>query len=888
MMTFLSRILALFRRRRLDREMAEEMASHLDRETEYHLAHGLPADEARWAARRAFGGVDQWQERERDERGFRWLDELARNFRHAARLLRKSPGFTATVVLTVALSIGACTVVFSAVNALILHPLVGRDPDRLVTIRSTRLPHQTSLAVSIADFDDLQRQAGSFAAMAAYGPSSRSLTGDGEPVRLRTLVVTANYFDLLGLPPELGRTFRPEDTVTGKDQVMMLSYEIWQELFGGRRDVIGQVVHLDGTPYTIIGVMPRDFSRAGGTVNWNDIALPMALPDAARTNRGDRYWLYVQARLKPGVSLAQAQAELDVLTDRLAHQYPDTNKGFGARVLPTGEFDSLAVRPILWSLLGAVGGVLLVACANVANLLLARGAVRQREISLRAAFGASRSQLLRLLLTESLLLSSLGGAAGALLAVGGMHFLRHVPGTSGLARLQYVSLDARVLVFVVALSVLTGLVFGLAPAWLGSRSNLGDTIKEGGRGTTEGRSRSRWRGALVIGEVACSLMLLVTAGLLLRSFITLAHVDTGTNLPRLDLLTVYLRGDRYVGPQGLKRDLAVQFADNLQERLRALPGVEATGYSSTTPLVSGKEWITTTPFTIVGRPLVDVADRPVTQWANASPDYFRTMGIKLVQGRIFTAHDNAGSPHVGLVNETFVRRFFAGENPVGRRLNLGDGGPDREWEIIGVVSDVAIALDEQAMPEVYVPFAQLPGTIVSTFIYTAGDPAAIVPALKAQVYAVDPDLAVAWAVPFQERVDDTVAEPRLVMRLLAVFAGFALVIAAIGIYGVISYSVSQRSAEFGIRLALGAQVNDVLFMVLGQGARLVGLGLAVGLVGMMIVGRAIESLLFHTSARDPLTMAGVTLFFAIIAGLACWLPARRATKVDPMIALRAQ
>jgi putative ABC transport system permease protein len=383
-------------------------------------------------------------------------------------------------------------------------------------------------------------------------------------------------------------------------------------------------------------------------------------------------------------------------------------------------------------------------------------------------------------------------------------------------------------------------------------------------------------------------MLLVTAGLLMRSFVALAHVDTGANTTQLDLLTVYLRGDRYDGPQGFKRDAAIQFADAVRERLQAVPGVEAVGYSSATPLIAGKEWITMTPFTIEGRPVMAAADRPVAQWANASPDYFRTLGIKLLQGRLFTAHDNANSPRVILINESFARRHFAGENPVGRSLDLGDAGPGHGSEIIGVVSDVAIALDQEAMPQFYVAYAQMPGVIVSTFVRTAGDPAALIPQLKAQIYAVDPDLALAWAQPFQQRVDDTVAEPRLVMRLLAVFAGLALAIAAIGIYGVISYSVSRRTAEIGIRLALGAQVGDVLRMVMGQGARLVGLGLAVGLVGMVLVGRAIRALLFHTSAYDPLTLVAVTLFFAAIAALACWLPARRAAKVDPLVALRAE
>ncbi len=815
------------------------------------------------------------------------------DLRYVFRQLAKAPGFTAAVIVTLALSIGACTVIFSVVDSLVLHPLDNPEPERRVTLRA-KGADGPDLPVSVADYLDWKDESQSFVAMGARTPGIWTLSGQGEPRRMRTMRITANYFDVLGLELPLGRAFLHEETQpTGDTRVVLLSHALWQGTFGGRQDVLGRTIQLSEESFTIIGVLPENLDRAGGEVGWSDIALPFVHREHSRDQRAWRSGaLTVEARLKPGVSVAQAQAEMDLVCERLAQRFPDTNKGIGVSVVPTAERMSRAIRPALWSVLCAVVGVLLIACANVANLLLVRATARQREISLRTAFGAARFKLVRLLLSESLVLSLFGGAAGALLAVGGIELLRNLQFHSsvGLAQLSLVRLDLGMLGVALALSVVTGLLFGLAPAWLASRADLSESLKQGGRGSTESRSRGRLRSALVVLEVATSFILLACAGLLLRSFVQLANFNPGFDPKPLAYVNVSLQGARYQANTALEFDNKVAaFADTVLGRFRALPGVESAGAALNLPAISVGDAGTNQSFSIAGRPQLPLGERPTIQRNSATPDYFETMGIPLRRGRTFTEHDIAQAPRVAVINETLARRFFGDDDPLGQRIRI-DNFRWTDWtEIVGIVADTVQAYGQDQVPQVFEPFAQVPSTYMHFAVRTSGDPAAIVPSLKAQVHAVDPNLAVPWAQPMTQTIGSisTLARQRFISQLLGLFSAIALVIAVVGIYGVLAYSVSQRTAEFGIRLALGANAVDVLRLVLGQGARLVGLGLLLGLIGAIAAGRAIESMLYHTSASDPIVLVGVTLSFAAIGALACWLPARRPMRVDPVTALRA-
>lgn len=818
---------------------------------------------------------------------------MTSDLRFALRQLFKAPAFTATVVVTLALSIGACTVIFSVVDTLLLHPLDNPQPEQRVTLRSKNAD-SPELFVSIADYLDWKKEAHSFASMAARAGGIWTLTGQGEARRMRTMHITADYFDVLGVQLPLGRTFLPEETRPGgNNRVVLLSYALWQNSFGGTADVLGRTVQLNEMSFTVVGVLPDNFDRAGGLIGWNDIALPLVHAENQREHREQRaLGLTVEARLKPGVSVAQAQAEMDLICDRLAQRFPDTNKGVGASVVPTGKVLSGAIRPALWSLLGAVGGVLLIACANVANLLLVRATARQRELSLRSAFGAGRFRLVRLLLTESLLLSLLGGAAGTLLAVFGIELIGNLRFHSsvGLAQLALVKLDPWMLGFTFGLSVMTGLLFGLAPAWLASRHDINDGLKQSARGSTESGTGARLRSALVVFEIAASLMLIASTGLLVRSLVRLANFDAGFDPRPLAYANVSLQGSRYLTNHTLDFPKAASFAEDVLARLRSLPGVVSAGLTLNLPGITVGEAGNRLTFSIAGRPEVPVSERPIAEWNNASSDYFQTMGIRLLRGRTFNDHDNDRSPRVAVVSETFARQYFPNEDPLGRSVRI-DLGPRSGWsEIVGVVADTVQAYGWNTSPQVYEPFAQIPVGYMHFVVRTAGDPAAVSAALKAQIQAVDSNLAVPWAQPMTQTIGSisTLARQRFISQLLVLFSGIALVIAVVGIYGVIAYSVSRRTHEIGIRMALGADKTAVLRLVLSQGARIVGLGLLLGIAGAVAGGRAIESMLYRTSAYDPLTLAAVTLLFATIAALACWLPARRATKVDPITALRAE
>ncbi|MBA3961835.1 MAG: ABC transporter permease [Chthoniobacterales bacterium] len=793
------------------------------------------------------------------------------DLRYAFRQLIKSPGFTAVAILTLALGIGACTAIFSVVNGVLLQPLDYPQPDRIVVVRETNLPQFPDFSISPPNFLDWQKQAKSFSALAAYGNKQLNLTGEGEPQRLAGLKATASYFDVFGVRPLLGRAFLPEEDAPGKSHVVVLSHPLWERVFAGAKDALGRSLQLNGESYTVIGVMPPNFARAEKT----DVWVPMAFSAEERSNNyRDAHYLDVAGRLKPDVTAAQANAELQLLAARLARQYPDRQKGWSVFVRPLLDYSVRDVRPVLYTLLGAVGCVLLIACANIANLLLARATARQRELSIRAALGAGRFRLVRQLLTESVLLGLCGGAAGLLVARWGLDALLALA-PSDLPRVADIHLNAAVLLFSLLLSVITGVIFGVAPAWLAARTDVNEALKQGTRGSTD--ARGKLRGALVVAEVAFALVLLGGAGLLARSFLRLTNVDPGFNPAHATVLRLTLPEKKYE-----KDAQQVAFVDALLERLRVLPGVEAAGLTHTLPLLG--DWVML--FNIEGRPAVAPTEMPTTNFYSVTPDCFRAMGIRLLRGRVFNPRDTATAPPVVIVNETLAKQYFPNENPLGKRMNIA-GGPEKLREIVGIVADVKqYGIDQAATSQSYEPFAQHPFNTLNVVLRTGGPAAAVMAGLRPAVYAVDKDQPIGSIQPLAEIVARSIAQQRFAMTLLLVFAGVALVLAAIGIYGVMAYTVAQRRGEIGIRMALGAQTGDVVRLILGNGARLVGLGLLVGLAASFAATRALRSMLFQTSAADPLTLGAITLLLAGVALIACLLPAQRATRVNPIEALR--
>jgi putative ABC transport system permease protein len=800
---------------------------------------------------------------------------MLNDFRYALRQLIKAPSFTIVAILTLALGIGACTAIFSVVKTVLLSPLDYPDPARLVIIRETQLPRFPEFSVSPPNFIDWQKQAKSYEYLAATTSASLNLTGEGEPQRLIGVKTTAHYFDVYGVKPLLGRMLLPEEDSVGKNHVVVLSYGFWQRVFGGARDVVGRSVQLNGEPYQIVGVAPSGFGSASKVDVWT----PMAF-NASQTSNDNRgaHFVQVAGRLKPGVTFEQAKAELEVIAAQLAAQYPDAQKGWGIFMMPMQDYSVRDVKPVLYTLLGAVGCVLLIACANLANLLLARATARHREISIRAALGAGRGRLIRQLLTESVVLAICGGAAGVILANLGLNALLALAPTN-LPRSGEIHLNSGVLLFSLVLSIVTGLLFGIAPAWLAARADVNEALKQGTRGSTEGGARGRLRSALVVIEITLALVLLGGAGLLARSFMQLTHVDPGFIPENATVLRLSLPQKKYAQPEQQNA-----FASSLLEHLKDLPGVQAVGLTHSMPLVG--DYVL--GFNIEGRPAVDPADLPSTNYYSVTPDYFHAMGIRLIRGRVFTPQDDAKAPRVAIINETMARQFFPNEDPIGKRINITNG-PDTWRQIIGIVGDIKqYGVDKATSAQAYEPFAQVPFNSINVVIRTKGPPAALLGALRPAVYAVDKDQPVGTIRPLEEIVADSISRQRFAMTLLTVFSAVALVIAAVGIYGVMAYNVVQRTSEFGIRMALGAQQGDVLRLVLTQGGKLIGLGLVVGLIATLAASRAMGSMLFNTSSYDPLTLSSITLLLGAVALIACFFPANRATKVNPIEALRVE
>lgn len=798
------------------------------------------------------------------------------DIRYAARRFSKAPGFTAVAVITLAVAIGACTSVFSVINGVLIRPLQYPDPDRLVIIRETQLPQFPEFLVSTPNFLDWHASAKSFSYLAAYTWVTRNLTTeDGEPQRLLALKVTADYFKAYGVQPALGRMFLPEEDIPGKNHVVVLSHGLWQGFFGGDKGIVGRAIQLNGDNHTVIGVAPPGFGSDRDVQIW----LPMAFqPDETSDDNRAYHHLQVTGRLRVGVTVAQAEAEMKLIAGQLAEKYPDSNKGWRVLVMPLLDYSVQDVRGVLYTLLAAVGCVMLIACANVANLLLVRATVRQKEISIRTALGASRGRIVRELLTESVLLGLLGGLAGVLLAYWGIKtLLTWAPAT--LPRTSEIHLDIVVLGASVLLSVLTGVIFGLAPALLAARVGVSEALKEGTRGSSGGGLAARLRGALVVIEIAFALVLLTGAGLLGRSFIRLSQVDPGFNSANATLLRILLPERKYPQP-----DQKVAFVDALLSNLQNLPGVRAVGLAQGLPLYGTLVFA----FNVEGRPPIAPSMWPNAFYYAVTPEYFRAMGIRLVRGRFFTPHDHVRSPRVAIINETLARQQFAGVDPIGKRILIGNE-LDSWREIVGIVADVKeLAIGKIASSQCYEPFAQHPYGSLHVVIRTENPPPGLASNLRSAVYAVDKTQPVAEIVPLSKVVADNIASNRFSMLLLGVLAAIALVIAAVGVYAVMAYSVLQRTGEFAIRMALGAQREDVLRLVFAQAGKLMGAGLLVGLVATLISSRAIASLLFNTSAHDPFTLGAIVVALGTVGFFACLIPARKASKLDPMEALRGE
>jgi predicted permease len=798
------------------------------------------------------------------------MQTLIQDLLYGLRMLLNKPGFGAVAVITLALGIGANTAIFSVVNAVLLSSLPYKDPSRLVTVL-----HDESKPVAPANFFDWRDQNQVFESMAAAQYWTPNLTGVDRPEHLDALQLTAHMFHLLGVNPALGRTFIAGEDQPGNEHVVVLGHRLWQRQFGGDAGVVGQQITLDGEGYTVIGVMPPNFQFAPFWATRAELWAPLNL--ATRIDDRGGQSLRVFARLKPAVTRRQAQAEMETIHQRLEQQYPESNKGLAVFVDPLLEKVVGKTRPALLILLGAVGFVLLIACANVANLMMAKATARQKEIAVRTALGATRGRIIRQLLTESVMLALAGGAMGLLLAAWGIDALVALS-PSNLPRVQTISLDRYVLCFTLAISVLTGVLFGLAPALHASKLDLNEALKEGGRGSTEGK-RSGVRRLLVISEIALALVLLVGGGLMIRSFLRLQSIDPGFNPRNVLTMTVSLAGSQH--STSTKR---LVFFDELLGRIESLPGVQSASAINHLPL-GGDTW--GIGFAIEGRPLPPPGERPGAVYRIVRPRYFQTMGATLLEGRDFTERDNESASGVVIINETFARRHWPNEDPIGKRIRIAidESGPR---EIVGVVKDVKQReWTAEPQPEMYLPHFQAAAPRYLTLVVRANSsPLNLAAAVEGEVWAIDKNLPVSEVRSMEEVIAASIAQQRFNVLLLGIFASVALILAAVGIYGVMSYSVTQRTQEIGIRIALGAQTSDVLKMVVGQVMKLVAIGIGAGLIGAFLLTRLLSSLLYEVSATDPVTFAAIALVLTSVALLACYLPARRATKVDPMVALR--
>lgn len=871
-------------------EIVEELAQHLEDVYERARAGGLTESQARREALLQLAGENLLPtELKRIQKPFReapvpggtgrsnLFTDFVQDLRYAGRMQRKNPGFTLVAIIALALGIGANTAIFSVVNTVLLRPLPYKDPERLTMVWEDAskhgYPRDTPAA---ANFVDWRSQNTVFEGMAAIADESFNLTGAGDPERLEGRRVSANLFPLLGIDPQLGRTFTSDEDQPGSNRVAVLSYGLWQRRFGGDNTIVGKPLNLNGDTYTVVGVMPARFQFPSSD---DELWVPIAFTAEQAANRG-RHYLQVVARLKSGVSFAQAQTEMNTIATRLQQQYPEQNADLGAVVTPLHEHLVGDIRPALLILLGAVGLVLLIACANVANLLLARAAVRQKEIAVRVALGARRGRLIRQFLTESVLLATVGGVVGLGIAFGGLILLRaFIP--ENISQAREIAMDLKVLGFTFLVSVITGLIFGLAPALQAARFNQTETLKEGGRDSATGSSGKRIRGLLVMSEVAVSLVLLIGAGLLINSFMRLRNVDPGFRADNLLTMKFVLPEPKYAGFQS-----RTAFYSDLIQRVEGLAGVKSAAVTTNLPLYRQGNSIS---ISIEGRPAPPPGQELIVVTRIVSPRYFETMSIPFLSGRQFTDQDIATSPRAVVISETMARRYWPGEDPVGKRIGAGRIQRPEDWiQVVGVVKDVRqFELTAEPRPQMYLSYRQAgffaPRDLV---VKTDVDPASMAATVRKTVWEIDKDQPVSNIKTMEEILLDSIARQRFSMLLLAIFAAVALILAAVGIYGVMSYSVAQRTHEIGIRMALGAQTGAVLKLAVGYGLKLVIAGIAIGLIAAFFLTRVMSTLLFGVTATDPVTFTVISLLLIFVAAVASYIPARRATKVDPIIALR--
>jgi putative ABC transport system permease protein len=877
-----ARLRALIRRGSAERELDEELRFHIEMETEKHVRAGMQPDEARRRALRDFGGVQVTKEAHRDVRG-RWLEEIAADTRYALRTLRRAPVLATAAILTLALGIGANTTIFSAVNAVILQPLPFADPGRLVMLWEENPEkgwHQQVCAP--ANVLDWKEQVRAFQDVAMYvdGESHVTLTGDQAPQVLKGETVSGNFFGVLGIRAQLGRTLTPDETwsASGTAKSIVISDRLWRERFGADRAIVGRTLRIDGQPTQVVGVAPAGFAFPFEGV---DFWQPLSFKPSYRAQTFFRraHWMRAIARVAPGVSLAAADAQLQTVASRLKQQYPVTNIYMGAGMTPLHRFLVGDTQLPLLVLLAAVALLLLISCANVGNLLLVRAAGREREAALRLTLGAGRQRLGRQALTESLVLSALGGVAGVALGVVGTRVLQALQ-PARMLRVTHFALDWSVLAYVTVIVVGSGLLFGIAPALWSCRRSPAESLKEGGRGGETRRMR-RWTELLVVGEVALAVVLTLGAGLLVRSFRQLVQVDPGFDPHGVLAMQMVLSGPKYDSASQVR-----VFFDQLIQRTAALPGVEGAAAADAPPLAATGY---TSDFSIAGRPsgeyYTEITHRRVM------PDYFRVMRVPLRRGRVFTPSDRQGAPTVIIINEQVAQKYFKGQDPVGQRIAFDRTPNDSsQWAtIVGVVGgERQRVLSAEPLTEVYTPFAQEVTEGMSLLARTAGDPAALAPAIRRIITELDPDLAIADVRSMEAVRLTSLARERFLMTMLVVFAGVGLLLAVIGVYGVLAQVARRRTREMGIRIALGSPIGQVRWLVVRHGLELVMLGLVIGISAAFIATRGLSALLYHVAPADPVTFIAVPLLLALTGIAAAWVPALHASRADPAVALRAE
>jgi putative ABC transport system permease protein len=877
------RVRSLLGRARADEELHKELQDHIDRKTEQYVIAGIAHADARRRALLDMGGVEQTKEKCRDARRVDWIRDVTHDWRYAARTLQRSPGFTAVAVLTLALGIGANTAIFSIVEAVLLRPLAYPDPGQLVLVFNVPLKQPDALSsISYRDFADYREHNRVFSELAGNAFHDLTVTGAGEPFIVNTAAVTPEIFPLLGVAPLAGRTLVPDDGKRGAAPVAVLSEALWRSRFGSNAALIGQSITLDMRAFTVAGILPASFRYPDGAAH-QDVWIPIAqdpLFGPLVSLPGTRV-VSGMGRLKPGVSLTQAQADMTILAARQATRFPTQDSGFTIRLKPYREAVVENIQSALLILLGAVGLVLLIACANIANLLLSRAASRQREISLRIALGATRARIVRQLLTESALLGSLGVAAGVMVAASAVRILQpFLP--LGITRIGSIQLGGPVLVFALVVSLAAVLAFGLGPALLAIPSTVQTNINDGGERTGQHAGRLA-KSVLVVAEISLAMVLLIGSGLFIRSLALVTSVHPGFDPDRVIEAEISLPRFLYSTPQQWSA-----FSRDLLARLRSQPGLQDSALGA--PLPMDRQGAATVLFAIVGAPPVPPSQSPSADYATVSPDYFRVMRIPLLRGRFFSEQDESSSPKVAIISETLARRYFHDQDPIGQQMQFGfPPNGDVSREIVGIVSDVRdVALSREPGPMMYVPFVQAPLWGAEVVVRSSLSASNVAAGVRQAVYSIDKNLPVTDIALLADALDQSIAQERFRTFLLGAFGAIALMLAAIGIFGVISYLVSQRTREIGIRMALGAQRRDIMRMILGQGTKLALFGVGIGLAAASLLTRVLAGLLYDVSPTDPLTFGSVAVILFGVAVMACYLPAMRAVRVDPMVALRSE